>query len=95
MDDFVWMFLRLPGGVLGFVALVGLFKLLAWWLSSHPRIARVFTVVFSGLGGAAVAGVAAILFTFLRYSFRGGTQIFGMDRAYGIVLDGVMRRNHP
>ena len=85
MDDFVWIILWLVAGVGVFVALVGVFKLLAWWLSKRPKIARVFTIVLSGFCGASISGVAATVFTFLRYSFRGGMQIYGMDRGAFII----------
>jgi hypothetical protein len=86
MNDFIGIFLWLLGGIAVFVALIGLFKLLAWWLARNPGIARVFTVVFGGFAGAAIAGVAAAVFTFLKYSFRGGAQILGMDRGALVIL---------
>ena len=91
MNDLVWSdtmgmlgWLLVP--VAAFVILLVLFKLLLWWLAKHPQIARIFAVVFTGFAGAILAGVAAALFTFLKYGFRGGTQILGMDRGAFIIL---------
>ena len=78
------------GTIVVLIALVGLFKLFVWWLSKYPRIARIFTIVVSGVGGAAIAGLAAAVFEYSNYGVQGGGQLLGTDRVAFIILTSIV-----
>ena len=91
MSDFVWSDLLgivawLFGGVVVFIAVLGLCMGAVGALVRFPKIRIVVMTTFFGLAGACIAGLVATVYTFVTYGWQGGGRIFGYDRVAFILV---------